>query len=162
MTRGLDLAALARHVKERRESLRWSQAEISAHGGPGEATVRRIERQEVTDIQPKTRERLELALGWPDGLVDKILAGEVTDDEVAKFTARADRVFPARGPEWQAARAIPADPRSAFGMVADLVAYLSDRLPRDEVEDRALDALRALLLKWVEQGQHRAQADDQE
>lgn len=70
-------AVLAEAVKRRRAELRAPQ-DLSQLGGPGEMTVRRIERAETTAIRGKTKTQLEHALGWPMGLVDRLLAEEPT------------------------------------------------------------------------------------
>ena len=46
-------------------------------------TVRKIERGEPVAIRNKTKVQLEHALLWGDGLVDKILAGTATDEELS-------------------------------------------------------------------------------
>lgn len=69
----LDWPALAAAVKARRKHLRLAQPDLAA--GPGEATVRRIERGEARDIRNATRVGLETSLGWSAGHVDRILTG---------------------------------------------------------------------------------------
>lgn len=73
-------AALAEAVKRRRAELRAPQ-DLSQLGGPGEMTVRRIERAETTAIRGKTKTQLEHALGWPMGLVDWLLYTAAEDIE---------------------------------------------------------------------------------
>ncbi|MCF7550487.1 hypothetical protein [Pseudonocardia sp. WMMC193] len=75
-----DWGALAKAVRARRESLRMAQADLATHGGPGEATVRRIERGEVSSVRAGTKSQLEAALRWHPGTVDRVLDGTATDE----------------------------------------------------------------------------------
>lgn len=87
-----DWEALGAAVKARREQLRLPQDLIN-HGGPGEMTVRKIERGEVTAIRNKTKTQLERALAWPDGNVDRILdgtAGTIPSDEAPSVRDNED------------------------------------------------------------------------
>lgn len=104
--------------------------------------MRRIERQEVTEIQPKTKERLEVALLWDHGVVDRIVAGTVTDEELHSQTIRARSIPPDTQP----------DQVSPFAMAAGLVAFLSHRGARSSAEANALNALVGLMGEWTERG----------
>jgi hypothetical protein len=73
--------ALGAAVKARREQLRLPQ-DLVARGGPGEMTVRKIERAEVITIRNKTKTQLEHALAWPRGYVDELLNGTAIADDV--------------------------------------------------------------------------------
>lgn len=58
--------------------MRLAQADRARRGGPGEATVRRIERGEAGEVRPRTKSQLEMALDWPAGGIDRTLEGTVT------------------------------------------------------------------------------------
>lgn len=51
-------------------------------------TTRKLERGETQAIRNKTKTQLERALDWPDGVVDKILAGTATPSEVTEVVHR--------------------------------------------------------------------------
>lgn len=72
---GVDWEALGACVKARREELRLPQ-DLVDRGGPGEMTMRKIERGETEAIRNKTKTQLERVLGWLPGQVDRILTGE--------------------------------------------------------------------------------------
>lgn len=57
-------------------------------GGPGEMTVRRIEKAETTAIRNKTKTQLEHALDWPSGTVDELLAGNAEPTQMATYVVR--------------------------------------------------------------------------
>jgi len=80
-------ARLAAEVRRRREKMRLPIDLVNV-GGPTEMTVRKIESGEPASIRPKTKVRLERALRWRDGLVDRILDGTVTDEELAEVEVR--------------------------------------------------------------------------
>ncbi|MDN5930770.1 MAG: hypothetical protein L0I24_06870 [Pseudonocardia sp.] len=63
-------------------------------GGPAEMTVRKIEAGESSLIRPKTKTRLEHARDWPDGLVDRILDGTATEDDLTAGVVRDGGVRP--------------------------------------------------------------------
>lgn len=110
--------ALAKAVKARRMQQRLPQ-DLVDRGGPGEMTMRKIERGEPTSIRPKTKVQLERALNWPDGIVDRILDDTAIREELASVWVRDE----------------------APGARADLVV-------RDSVgfiDTQAADALRGLL-----------------
>lgn len=81
----LDWAALGRWVLARRTELRLPQ-DLVGRGGPSEFTIRRLERAEVTAVRPKTKLQLEQVLQAPRGIVDRILKGTATDEEVEGAT----------------------------------------------------------------------------
>jgi transcriptional regulator with XRE-family HTH domain len=70
---------LGRRVLDRRKHLRMSQADLAAKGDFSEASVRRIEKGELTTLRTRTKRSLEAALQWRDGLVDDILADTATE-----------------------------------------------------------------------------------
>ena len=76
--------ALATALKARRHQLDLSQADVEKRGGPNAATVRRIERGEVTEVRARTIRQLEHALDWRDGVVEKIVAGTASEAEIAE------------------------------------------------------------------------------
>lgn len=85
-----DWAALAREVKARRDQQEMSQAEVADRGGPSEATIRRIERQEMKgELRANTKAQLELVLGWRTGNVDRILDGTVTAEDLSALSMRS-------------------------------------------------------------------------
>lgn len=71
---------LGRQVKQRRKEMRLAQADLAQRGGPGELTVRRIERGEANKLRNGTKSQLETALSVRPGWVDRILTGEATDE----------------------------------------------------------------------------------
>lgn len=85
---------LADAVKARRVRLRLP-IDLSAHAGPSEMTVRKVESGEPVSIRPRTKVALERALRWPDGHVDRLLAGHALplDDvpEPAPFRNHTDQ-----------------------------------------------------------------------
>ena len=83
----LDWERLAIEVKRRRVERR-RPVDLSDFGGPSEMTVRKIESGEPVSIRPQSRVRLEYALEWRDGVVDRILDGTVTDEDLREVVAR--------------------------------------------------------------------------
>lgn len=75
---------LGQLVQERREFLRLSQTDVIAAGGPSDYTMRRLERGDPGPYRPSTIRKLELALRWPRGTVDRILNGEEPPAEEAQ------------------------------------------------------------------------------
>lgn len=78
---GGDWKALAEAVHGRRRQLRLP-LDLSDRGGPGEMAVRRIEQTATRGIRDVTKTRLEHVLQWEPGLVDDILAGTATEEQV--------------------------------------------------------------------------------
>lgn len=72
-TPGVDL--LAEMVRRRREYLDLSQGDLSSRGGPGVATVSKIERGAQARYSTRTQRQVERALGWGERTV-KFLLGE--------------------------------------------------------------------------------------
>lgn len=58
-------------------------------GGPSHQTVRNIERGLATTYRPATFVKLDRALAWRDGTVEKILAGTATDEDLGGVFLRA-------------------------------------------------------------------------
>lgn len=86
-----DWRGLANAVQARRKALRLP-LDLVDRGGPSEMTMRKIERGESTTVRPKTKVQLEHALGWPDGIVDRILAGNATEEELSAIVLTSPRV----------------------------------------------------------------------
>lgn len=74
--------ALAAAVRYRRNEL-GLPIDLSCVDGPSEMTVRKIEAADEGGVRPATKRRLENALRWRIGTVDKILAGEASADRAA-------------------------------------------------------------------------------
>lgn len=85
---GLKWDELAAAVRRRRDQKQLRQSDLEARGGPSSGTVRNIEQATRTSYSPRTFVQLEHALDWPDGTVEKILAGTATPSEVAEVVTR--------------------------------------------------------------------------
>jgi hypothetical protein len=79
---------LGEAVKTRRTALRLAQTDLMDRGGPGDITVRKVERGEVRGLRTKTKAQLEVALLWPEGMVDRILNDWVDDREMQEKVLR--------------------------------------------------------------------------
>jgi transcriptional regulator with XRE-family HTH domain len=68
---------LADEVKNRRDHLGLTQPELSAAcgGSPSATIISRIEGAKQSDYKPQILIRLERALGWESGSVNRVLAG---------------------------------------------------------------------------------------
>jgi transcriptional regulator with XRE-family HTH domain len=66
---------LGRLVRERRNELKLTQADVQEAGGPSTATLRLIESGEHTAFRRSTTAPLERILRWGRGAVEVILAG---------------------------------------------------------------------------------------
>lgn len=85
-----DWSALAAEVRRRRERFRLPQ-DLAPRGGPSEFTVHKIEAGTAGgSIRPHTKTRLEHALRMPSGLVDKILDGTATEEDLDEEVAGRD------------------------------------------------------------------------
>lgn len=73
------LQRLADAVKQRRVDLRLSQEEMQARGGPSTTKMSQIEAAKPPYPRGATQRRLEQALGWAAGSVDKVIAGGVPE-----------------------------------------------------------------------------------
>lgn len=80
-----DWGALGKVVLGRRRFLNLSQADVAANGGPGEVTVRRIERGESTAIRGRTKRQIEKVLAWPAGTVDHVLNNRLTGNRLREI-----------------------------------------------------------------------------
>lgn len=91
MTEQVSDRALGVILRARRERFGRPQ-DLQQWGGPGEITVRKIERGRGVGMRPKTRRQLEVALNYPDGMIDRIISGEVTEDspELGEVVVRAE------------------------------------------------------------------------
>lgn len=77
-----DWDALASAVRSRREKMGLRQADLEEYGGPSSGTVRNIEQAARTRYSTKTKVQIERALRWRDGLVDDILAGTASSEDL--------------------------------------------------------------------------------
>lgn len=80
-------ALVGQVVRERRDRLGLSQHDLAARGGPGSATVRKIERAAQDSFPTRTQAKLEQSLGWPPGTVARLLTAHAGD----QWTSDADR-----------------------------------------------------------------------
>lgn len=65
------------------------QSDLEARGGPSNGTVRNIEQAARTTYAARTFAQLVHALDWPDGIVDRILDGTATEDDLNAVVVRA-------------------------------------------------------------------------
>lgn len=70
---------------------------LAGRNGPGEVTVRKIERGEGASVQPRTWARLETALAAPEGWVDRVLDGTATEVDLDVSPRPSDRASAPRG-----------------------------------------------------------------
>lgn len=70
-----DWSRLGDYVKQRREELRLTQAQVQERGGPSPALVRAIENKRADTLSVSKRRDLERALNWSEESVDLILRG---------------------------------------------------------------------------------------
>lgn len=75
MSTDLDWRRLGAKVLARREELGLAQAALQPLGGPSPSTIQKIELFEVASLKGATKIKLEIALGWTRGSVDRILRG---------------------------------------------------------------------------------------
>lgn len=75
MTEKPDWPRLGALVLARRKHLRMTQAEVDAAGGPSPKTLQQIEAGSAASIKTHTKRGLEMALGWMQGDVDRVLDG---------------------------------------------------------------------------------------
>lgn len=73
-------------VRARREDLHLTQAVLASQAHIEDATLRRIERG-ATRPHPGTRSRLEQALAWPEGTLDRVEEDAADRIERAVLTA---------------------------------------------------------------------------
>jgi transcriptional regulator with XRE-family HTH domain len=67
---------LGQLIKERRVDLGLTQAEVSSAGGPSPATLYLLEHGRREYYRPQILRRLERALNWRAGSVNKVLTGD--------------------------------------------------------------------------------------
>jgi transcriptional regulator with XRE-family HTH domain len=67
---------LGQLIKERRVDLGLTQAEVSSAGGPSPATLYLLEHGRREFYRPQILRRLERALNWRAGSVNKVLTGD--------------------------------------------------------------------------------------
>lgn len=73
-----------RVVRQRRQELGLTQADVQRRGGPSAATVRKLENGRADSLAAASRRVLESVLGWQQGEFDRILEG--THDSAATKT----------------------------------------------------------------------------
>ena len=88
VTADRDWQALAIALRQRRKALRLRQADLEARGGPGQGTVRNLEQAARSSYARRTFQQLEHALDWPDGIVERILDGTATPEELNQRVVR--------------------------------------------------------------------------
>lgn len=69
-------AELATQVRLRMKSMRLTQQDVQARGGPSTAKLREVLNGRTTVLSHSLRRGLESVVEWPAGTVDRILAGE--------------------------------------------------------------------------------------
>lgn len=74
-------------VKRRRERLGLRQDELRALGGPGSATVGKIERAKQDGFPPRTQHQMERALGWPTGRIEELMFALAAGDDVEDWVS---------------------------------------------------------------------------
>ncbi|MFC5789695.1 hypothetical protein ACFPPE_07480 [Agromyces tardus] len=70
-----DWERLGRYVRDRREVLNLTQADVQDFGGPSPALLRGLENNRVLKLGPNKRRDLERALLWEPSSFDRVLAG---------------------------------------------------------------------------------------
>lgn len=70
-----DYGNLAQHVKTRRKQLGLTADDVAARGGPGRATLSKIENAHPGDYRPSILRDLDGALGWLPGSAHACLYG---------------------------------------------------------------------------------------
>lgn len=70
-----DWDRLGAHVKDRRDELGLTQAQVQERGGPSPASIRTLESGRAKSMSRSKRRDLERALEWRPGSVDEVLAG---------------------------------------------------------------------------------------
>lgn len=118
--------ALAAATQRRRTQLGLNQEALAARRGPSGRTVRDIEQATQTRYTAKTFRDLEEALGWRFGLVEDVLAGVATEEEVMPAAAPSDSA--PSDPHW-------ARRNEAAARYADIAARI-----RGDVKSGRLDA----------------------
>jgi hypothetical protein len=68
----MDWKRVARYVRERREELGLSQADVYARGGPSTASMNLLENARQASYRPVTIRQVETALDWRHGSIARI------------------------------------------------------------------------------------------
>lgn len=118
-----DWQRLGAVVVARRSELGMSQVGVQHAGGPGTATLGKIENAELSSIKPLTKFKLEKSLGWAPNSVDRILAG-------GNPTLGAEQVTPPR--------AEVLDEHEGERLIIDIVAGVGELSEADRREILAL------------------------
>lgn len=141
-----DWDELAKAVLDRRRALKLTQ-DLSVRGGPSELTIRKVERAETRAIRGLTKRQIEMALMWPEGTVDRILNGQVPDDELRELTGQPNGLTVAQARLYDAG--LPAGGKTSIEVLADVNPAAAAGLQAVRAEgDRlrpAVDAMQAVM-----------------
>lgn len=134
-----DWQRLAQHITNRRNALGLTQAQVAAAGGPSVATMRLVEGALQTSYRGSVLGRLEAALQWQPGSIDRILAG---------------------GDPTPIRPADP-DPQPRNGLEAELRAIADNTARSDHVRQWARDLLAQLAgIRAASQAEAKARGED--
>lgn len=91
-------ATLGIAVRDRRNELGLSQADVTTQGGPSVETLRAIENNRAGRLSHKLRRALERAIEWETGSVEAVLDGSPPRPLPTVTAADARSASPAQGP----------------------------------------------------------------
>lgn len=91
-------ATLGVAVRDRRNGLGLSQADVTTRGGPSVETLRAIENNRAGRLSHKLRRALERAIEWETGSVEAVLDGSPPRPRPTVTAADARTASPAIGP----------------------------------------------------------------
>lgn len=111
---------LAEAVRTRRAQLGYAQEDLVQYGGPGDLTIRKIERGYEIKYRERTIHQLETALKWRPGTVRALLANEAShnpDDWIANHIAAGTAIIIEPGtPAADRLQAVVAAARAVFNL----------------------------------------------
>lgn len=81
-------------VDEERQRLRLSWARLAKSAGMSARTIYDLRAGERTSYQPETLDRLELALRWEPGSIDRVLSGRSPIRKTDPDMARIQQAWP--------------------------------------------------------------------
>lgn len=84
---------LAYAVRQRRKRLGMTQKDVADRGGPGIATMNKIEAARDTPFRPRTLTSLDTALGWEPGTAHGIVTGDIPGAWLNDFTKDVENVI---------------------------------------------------------------------
>lgn len=120
-----DWGRLGRLVRERREDLGLTQAEVHAVGGPSPATLYLIESGQRDSYRPRVLRALERAIQWRATSVQRVLAGGHPEPDGDGPRPLRTYEIPMQRPgpkEWAAGfRELPAPPREKLLVLCQLM-----------------------------------------